>query len=237
MAVVQVPQSFTSKSSLFHRFSRREPSDRYASPRPWSKGQSQSNQSPQHTTVDGAGLPAHSDSLNSQTNKNSTPTSLKPDLPTHIRQNEVKLRPPLPHQNSQQRLSRYPQRVPCNALPTSSFPGTPPIRPWNIALLPSQIFSLYLGALPKDLSDKWFIYSEGPDQAGKLKIHFHGSWTGMKIAELFVIVDVKGEGAGQLVGFKWNDSADTNRMTESEAKYMILTTCEWTLGVQLERVN
>jgi len=59
----------------------------------------------------------------------------------------------------------------------------------------------------------------------------------MKIAELFVIVDVKGEGAGQLVGFKWNDSADTNRMTESEAKYMILTTCEWTLGVQLERVN
>jgi len=59
----------------------------------------------------------------------------------------------------------------------------------------------------------------------------------MKIAELFIVVDVKGEGGGQLVGFKWNDSADTNQMTEGEAKYMILTTCEWTLGVQLERVS
>lgn len=59
----------------------------------------------------------------------------------------------------------------------------------------------------------------------------------MKIAELFVVMDVKGEGAGKLVGIKWNGSADTNHMTEREAKYMIRTTCEWTLGVQLERAG
>lgn len=84
------------------------------------------------------------------------------------------------------------------------------------------------------MAEKWFIYSEGPDQTGKLKVHFHRSWTGMKIAELFVVMDVKGEGAGKIVGIKWNASAETNRMNEEEAKYMIRTSCRWTLGVDLE---
>lgn len=84
------------------------------------------------------------------------------------------------------------------------------------------------------MSDKWFIYSEGPDHAGKLKVHFHQSWTGIKVAELFVVMDVKGEGAGKLVGIKWDSSPDTNYMTEEEAKSMVRTTCQWVLGVDLE---
>lgn len=84
------------------------------------------------------------------------------------------------------------------------------------------------------MEDKWFIYSEGPDGSGKLKVHFHRSWTGMKIAELFVVVDLKGEGAGKVVGIKWNGSDQTNWMNEEEAKYMISTTCAWVLGVNFE---
>lgn len=85
------------------------------------------------------------------------------------------------------------------------------------------------------MSEKWFIYSEGPDQTGKLKVHFHRSWTGMKIAELFVVMDVKGEGAGKILGIKWDGSAETNRMNEEEAKFMIRRTCSSTLGVDLEQ--
>lgn len=119
-------------------------------------------------------------------------------------------------------------------MPTTPFPNNPQIRPWDVFLPPSQIFSLYLGFLPRDTSDEWFIYSEGPDQGGKLKVHFYRSWTGMKIAELFVVMDVKGEGAGKIVGLKWNGSSETNRMNEKEAKYMIRMSCRWTLGVDLE---
>jgi hypothetical protein len=84
------------------------------------------------------------------------------------------------------------------------------------------------------MEDKWFIYSEGPDQAGKLKVHFHRSWTGLKVAELFVVMDTKGEGAGKIVGIKWNGGQDTNWMSEEEAKYMIRMACRWQLGVHLE---
>ena len=84
------------------------------------------------------------------------------------------------------------------------------------------------------MSDKWFIYSEGPDRAGKLKVHFHRSWTGTKIAELFVVMDTKGEGAGKIVGIKWNGSEAMNCLSEEEAKYMIRTACRWQLGVDLE---
>jgi hypothetical protein len=114
------------------------------------------------------------------------------------------------------------------------FPGQPLITPWEIFLPPSQIYSLYLGIMPKDMTDKWYIFSEGPDLAGKLKVHFHRSWTGMKVAELFVVMDTKGEGAGKVVGIKWNSGEEMNWMCEEEAKYMIRTACKWQLAVDLE---
>lgn len=120
------------------------------------------------------------------------------------------------------------------SLPIKAFPDNPLLVPWNVYLPPSQIHSLYLGHAPEDMDDKWFIYSEGPDRAGKLKVHFHRSWTGMKVAELFVVMDIKGEGAGKIVGIKWNGGEETNWMSEEEAKYMIRTTCRWQLAVDLE---
>lgn len=124
---------------------------------------------------------------------------------------------------------------------TTPFPAYPltQVSPWNIYLPPAQVHALYLGFLPREMSDKWLIYSEGPDPMGKLKVHFHRSWTGTKIAELFVVMDVKGEGAGKIVGVKWNSSegVGSGRMSGEEVKYLVRTTVKWVLGVELEKGN
>lgn len=127
-------------------------------------------------------------------------------------------------------------RVLASDMQTTPFPRSSRIHTvtWDIFLAPEQVYKLVMGFSPREMEDKWFIYSEGPDGSGKLKVHFHRSWTGMKIAELFVVVDLKGEGAGKVVGIKWNGSDQTNWMNEEEAKYMISTTCAWVLGVNFE---
>lgn len=84
------------------------------------------------------------------------------------------------------------------------------------------------------MEDKWFIYSEGPDHSGKLKVHFHRSWTGLKVAELFVVIDLRGEGAGKIVGIKWDGGKTTNGMDIGEVKYTIEMVCRWVLRIDLE---
>jgi hypothetical protein len=84
------------------------------------------------------------------------------------------------------------------------------------------------------MADQWFIFSEGPDVNGKLKVHFHRAWTGLKVAELFVVMDLKGEGAGKIVGVKWNGSEQTSRMVEEEAKRTVRGACRGSLGIELE---
>ncbi|KAF2679883.1 hypothetical protein K458DRAFT_421954 [Lentithecium fluviatile CBS 122367] len=127
-------------------------------------------------------------------------------------------------------------RVVASDMRTTPFPASPYVRtvPWDVFLPPDQVYSLVMGFLPCEMEDKWFIYSEGPDNSGKMKVHFHRSWTGMKIATLFIVVDWKGEGAGKIVGVKWNGTDQTVGMNEEEAKYMVSTCCSWVLGVDLE---
>ncbi|KAF2263558.1 hypothetical protein CC78DRAFT_533833 [Lojkania enalia] len=129
-------------------------------------------------------------------------------------------------------------RVVAADMQVSPFPNSPPdihTVAWNVFLNPEQVYRVVMGFAPQQMEDKWCIYSEGPDKSGKLKVHFHRSWTGFKIAELFVLIDLKGEGAGKIVGIKWNGSDQTNGMDEEEAKYMISTTLAGVLGVELER--
>ena len=94
---------------------------------------------------------------------------------------------------------------------------------WNVYLPPLHAHSLYLGYVPRDMDDKWFIYSQGPDALGKLKVHFHRSWTGVKIVEVFVVIDVKGSGAGKIVGVKWDGSGTigSGRLDAVEAKDLV----------------
>ena len=84
------------------------------------------------------------------------------------------------------------------------------------------------------MTDQWFIFSEGPDVNGKLKVHFHRAWTRLKVAELFVVMDLKGEGAGKIVGIKWNGSEQTSRMMEGDAKRTVRNACREVLHIDLE---
>ncbi|KAF2274406.1 uncharacterized protein EI97DRAFT_460260 [Westerdykella ornata] len=132
--------------------------------------------------------------------------------------------------------SRTSTRVLATDVPTAPFPRSPGVQttPWNVFLTPAQVYALVQGFRPETMEDKWFVYSEGPDHSGKLKVHFHRSWTGMKIAELFVVIDLRGEGAGKIVGIKWDAGEKTNGMDVGEVKYTIAMACRWALGVNLE---
>ncbi|KAF3038630.1 hypothetical protein E8E12_003745 [Didymella heteroderae] len=125
-------------------------------------------------------------------------------------------------------------RVSRSAHATSQFPHNTRIGPWDLFLPPSQVHALYTGFFPENMSDEWFVFSEGPDVNGKLKVHFHQAWTGLKVAELFVVMDLKGEGAGKIVGVKWNASEQTSRLDEEEAKRSIRRGCKNALGIELE---
>ncbi|KAI8932481.1 hypothetical protein NX059_010666 [Plenodomus lindquistii] len=236
------PQPLFRKKSIFRRFSQRESSDRYAPALPSPTIQQPAPRKLQRRSpAVQTGLPTPPDSPAPSIVSHVEPQKQQHNHAktiTHYQQVHLPQPPSSPQRtdslHSSSDASYRPQRIPPTALPTTPFPGTPLIRPWNVFLPPLHVFSLYLGFLPQEMTDKWFIYSEGPDQTGKLKVHFHRSWTGIKIAELFVVMDVKGEGAGKLVGVKWNGSQDTNHMTEVEAKYMVRTTCAWVLGVELE---
>lgn len=125
-------------------------------------------------------------------------------------------------------------RVQRDAHATSAFPHSTRIGPWDLYLPPSQVHALYTGFFPENMTDQWFIFSEGPDVNGKLKVHFHRAWTGLKVAELFVVMDLKGEGAGKIVGIKWNGSEQTSRMMEGDAKRTVRNACREVLHIDLE---
>lgn len=125
-------------------------------------------------------------------------------------------------------------RIPRTAHATLPFPHNTRIGAWDLFLPPAQVHALYTGSFPHDTADQWFVYSEGPDVNGKLKVHFHRAKTGIKVAEVFVVMDLKGEGAGKIVGVKWNGSEQTGRMGEEEAKREVRGGCRGALGVELE---
>ena len=177
--------------------------------------------------------------------RRSASDALNPHLISHIHHHHHhSLGAPPPHRHLQDAPPvRSPapritprRRVLASDMRTTPFPATPSVRTvaWNVFLTPEQAYSLVMGARPVEMEDKWFVYAEGPDYSGKCKVHFHRSWTGFKMAELFILIDLKGEGAGKIVGIKWNGSEQTNGMEVDEVKYMVSTACAFVLGVNLE---
>lgn len=67
---------------------------------------------------------------------------------------------------------------------------------------------------------------------GKLKVHIHRSWTGTKVAELFVVMDTRGEGAGKVVGVKWD--AGGGRMAEWDAKELVRRIVNGLMDIELD---
>lgn len=80
------------------------------------------------------------------------------------------------------------------------------------------------------MDDKWFIYSEGPDRQGKLRVNFHRSWTGLKAAQ--VVVDVT-SGSEHVGSITWDNGEQAGRQSLDEVKGIIAGAFKWVLGVEL----
>ncbi|KAF1936033.1 hypothetical protein EJ02DRAFT_459860 [Clathrospora elynae] len=230
---METPQSLSRKKSIFRHFSRRGQGD--TSPAPLAEYPRPPRKLQRRRTGAPTDIPTPTALLEQRTAVAIDASKPRqPKIVAHVQRVHI-IHPAHEHSKSSPPLPPSPPlRVLPKALTATPFSTKPLITSWDVFLPPSQVFTLYLGFLPQNMDDKWFIYSEGPDQAGKLKVHFHRGWTGMKFAELFVVMDTKGEGAGTIVGIKWNGGEEMNWMSEEEAKYMIRTACKWTLAVDLE---
>lgn len=87
--------------------------------------------------------------------------------------------------------------------------------------------------------DKWFVYADGPDESGEVRLHMHRSWTRGKQVEL--VIDAGFDGYGKTgegasitsiiwesdPGKKWKDAdVDTYKEVAREV-------CNWILDVRL----
>jgi hypothetical protein len=95
------------------------------------------------------------------------------------------------------------------------------------------------GFQPTAMEDKWFVYADGPDAQGNAILHMYRSWTGFKMAELKLVIelDEAGEFAEKdsyFTEITWE--SDTERMkgqTEEKAKTMVKEVCKWCMDIQL----
>lgn len=100
-----------------------------------------------------------------------------------------------------------------------------------------QLQKLLLGFKPREMEDKWFVYSEGADD-GRLVVRFYRSWTGFEIAEMDVMVgngeNGSAEGVARITGITWEESEDVMKeQREDDAKETVREVCRWVLGVEL----
>ncbi|MCJ1251614.1 hypothetical protein MMC30_008849 [Trapelia coarctata] len=135
------------------------------------------------------------------------------------------------------------------SLPTERVKGTdwknikpfknPVSAPWNVAIPPGELPKILNGFRPREMEDKWIVYTDGPDAEGRAVVHFHRSWTGYKFVELEIEVDreagVSGgevEGSARIVKIVFEPHEDLDGRTE-EAKRTAREVCRWVLNVEL----
>jgi len=108
---------------------------------------------------------------------------------------------------------------------------------------------------PREMEDKWFVYAEGPDKKGVVKLCMCRSWTGARIAEVSLSVtrsleNTVGEDKGKwqekenkewearITELTWESDSEVIREQEEEgAKETVKEVCRWVLGVELPSDN
>jgi hypothetical protein len=138
-----------------------------------------------------------------------------------------------------------PGSTPTNRVSASDWNTKPFHKPvtssWNVKIQKSQLPLLLQGFRPREMEDKWFIYADGPDAEGRITLHLHRSWTGVKVAEIVVEAGpTEGKGGSdeplQITKIIWESDQDVVRYeSEREAKETARETCRWVLGVELEK--
>jgi len=106
--------------------------------------------------------------------------------------------------------------------------------PWNVPIPAGGLPKLLNGFRPREMEDKWIIYTEGPDGEGRAVMHFHRSWTGYKVAEVEIEIDGGGdggggEGVGRIVRIVFEPHEDL----EGRTKRTVREVCRWVSNVQI----
>jgi hypothetical protein len=111
---------------------------------------------------------------------------------------------------------------------------------WNVKVPKDAVPALLNGFKPQEMEDKWFVYTDGPDDDGIATIHMFRSWTGFPMFEVKlhvpVIVDEPGGdgGAAAFTEITWESSPERISLaSEGSSKDEAMTVCSWVLGVHL----
>jgi hypothetical protein len=86
--------------------------------------------------------------------------------------------------------------------------------------------------------DKWFVYADGPDAEGHIRLHMHRSWTGKKMIELIIEAGAISpthlpDGSAVITGIIWESDSGILK-DEEDAKATAREVCNWILEVQLQ---
>ena len=103
---------------------------------------------------------------------------------------------------------------------------------WRLVISKDDLPKLLNGVKPEQMEDKWFVYADGPNDEGEVRIHFHRSWTGFKVAEVKIVIDQKQKGKDGVgnVFFEeiiWESEKKRVNQDEVDAKEMVINVAEW----------
>lgn len=112
---------------------------------------------------------------------------------------------------------------------------------WDKFVPASEVQKILNGFMPRDMDDKWFVYTDGPDEHGRSIIHFYRSWTMYKLLEVTMMLPLDDEGQtvnqdARLTEIARTDDRDVynDEMSEQEAVEMALGVFKWCMHVKLE---
>jgi hypothetical protein len=84
-------------------------------------------------------------------------------------------------------------------------------------------------------NNKWFVYADGPDAAGRARLHMYRSWTGQKAIELGLKVQPLSAGFAHITEVTYEtDKRGSRAGSEVDAKETAIEVCRLVLNVDLD---
>jgi hypothetical protein len=108
---------------------------------------------------------------------------------------------------------------------------------WDHAIPHGELPKLLNGFIPQEMEDKWFVYADGPDAHGNAALHFYRSWTGYKMVEAKLVMELNENGEVMDTGARFTELTwETNRERyngDMDAPGTVLDVSEWCMGCQI----
>jgi hypothetical protein len=110
---------------------------------------------------------------------------------------------------------------------------------WDHVIPRGELPKLLNGVTPRQMEDKWFVYADGPDAHGNATLHIHRSWTGYKMVEAKLVMEVNENGEVVDTDARFTELTwETNRERYNgnmDAPDTVLNVAEWCMGCQIRQ--